>query len=218
MTSFSRSRWGADSPEAGSSSSRSDGRDAIARASSTIRCVSSVSEDTSWWARSSRPRYSSASIASARACGRRLASIPRRRLEPGQEARAVRAQTRDGHVVEHGAATNEVDRLERAADPEPEALIGRQRGDVLPGEHDRAARRRQAAPDHAQQRRLAGAVGTTQPEDPALGQRDVYVAQHPEPAELLADGPALQERLRVRLRVCAAGSEVAAERGRLCLA
>ena len=58
--------------------------------------------------------------------------------------------------------------LEAAADPERGAVERRQRRDVTVVEHDPAAIEALQAADPVEQRRLAGAVGTDEPDDGAL--------------------------------------------------
>ena len=107
--------------------------------------------------------------------------------DPGDDRRGVRGQAGDRHVVEHGAALDQVDGLEGAADAQVEPLVRRPPGDVGAGEDDLARRRRHAAADDVEQGGLARAVRAAQPEQAALGQRERDVVQHAEAAVLLED-------------------------------
>ena len=75
------------------------------------------------------------------------------------------------HHLEHGAdvvldgeAAEDRRLLRQIADPEPRALVHRQRGDVLAVEFDAAAVGLDQPGDHVEDRGLAGAVGPEQPD------------------------------------------------------
>ena len=68
------------------------------------------------------------------------------------------ALERDGDVLAHGQRREQPGALERAAEAEPRAGVGRQRGDVDAVEDDAGPRRLDEAGDDVEQRGLAGAV------------------------------------------------------------
>jgi hypothetical protein len=70
--------------------------------------------------------------------------------QTGCDAGPVRGQAGDRHVVQHGAAADQVHRLEGPADTEAEALLRRQPGHVGAVEQDPAAGGRHAAADDAE--------------------------------------------------------------------
>src|SRR4029077_14164578 len=68
------------------------------------------------------------------------------------------------HILEDGLAADESEVLEHAADAAPQVgnLAIRDRGDVAPVDDDLAVARRLFAEDETQQRRLAGAGGSSE--------------------------------------------------------
>ena len=74
---------------------------------------------------------------------------------------------------QHGHARKDAPPLRRLRDAEPRDLVGRQLGDVAPGEQDAAGAGARLAEDRHHQRRLAGAVGADQGDDLALGDVEV---------------------------------------------
>ena len=86
-------------------------------------------------------------------------------------------------VVEHGQARKQRGDLIGAAQAAPDALIGREGGDVLAEEPDRARARQEISGDAVEQRRLAGAVGAEHRATLARPHRQRDIGQRRERAE-----------------------------------
>ena len=100
-------------------------------------------------------------------------------------ARAVRALDGEAHALEDGESRKERGDLKRAAEPEPRALVRRQRRDVVAEEPDGAGHRRKEAGESVEERGLAGPVRA---EDHAAfphADRERDVVQRTEPAEIV---------------------------------
>jgi hypothetical protein len=93
----------------------------------------------------------------------------------------------DEHVFEHRHAVERLRNLMGAHDAQPAALRRRQAGDVGAVEMDRAHRRRMGAGKHAEQRRLAGAVGADDADRLVGAQREIDRVKDHERVEALAD-------------------------------
>ena len=100
-----------------------------------------------------------------------------------EERRAGHAVARHEHVLEHRHLPEEPDVLERARDAEVGDLPRREAVDALAAERDGALRRRVHAGDAVEHRGLAGAVGSDEPEDGALGHVEADAADGAQAAE-----------------------------------
>jgi hypothetical protein len=89
----------------------------------------------------------------------------------------------DHAVFEDGEPANESDVLERPADPTCDPTVGGKKRDVLAAVLNRSGVGLVETGDAVEQGRLAGAVGTDEPDDLPLGDVDVHVLEGDEPAE-----------------------------------
>ena len=115
-----------------------------------------------------------------------------------QEAERMAVVCLDGerHVVERAELAQHRGDLERTAEPQPHARIGRQMGDVAAGKADRAGVRGEIAGELADQGGLAGAVGPDQRVDLARPHVDGDVVGREQTAETLDQAVGGQQRLR----------------------
>ena len=108
------------------------------------------------------------------------------------EIGAVRGGDED--VLERRHAAERLWNLVRAHQPEPAALRGRARRDVGAVEVDAAGSRRERPGQHAEQRRLAGAVGADDADRLVLAHRQVDVVEHHKRSEALVDSRCGEDR------------------------
>jgi len=97
------------------------------------------------------------------------------------------------HVVAHGQVGEDLDALERPADPEPGAQVGGQLVDGLPAEVHAAGARAQLAAHAVEQRRLAGAVRAHEPDRLPRRHRQRHVVEGLHAAELDRDRPRFEQ-------------------------
>src|ERR1700730_7197423 len=101
-------------------------------------------------------------------------------------------QRADDDVVDDGHGLEAFHDLEGARDAALAALRRRQRGDVFAVEKDRPLGRQPHTRDQVEQRRLAGTVGTDQPDDLAASDRNRDIAVGDQAAETLPDAAGFQ--------------------------
>jgi hypothetical protein len=100
----------------------------------------------------------------------------------------------DEHVLEHGEVGERPNDLVRAYDAGAHAAVRGESGDRTVVEQDLPRGRALRAGDHAEQRGLAGAVGTDDAEDLALAQVEVDAVEGAQPAEPLGETAGLEQR------------------------
>ena len=163
------------SPAAGSSSRRKSGRAASARAIASSRCLAVGQARRPARRRGARGRTRSRiAQLSARACRR---DAPVETAAASTFSKTVRRREQP-HV------------LERAHDAGARDLGGLPGRDVLAAQHDAAARRALEPGEHVHERRLAGAVGADQAEDPPSLQRQIDAVDGLHAADVNPDRPA----------------------------
>ena len=168
-------------PDDGSSSSRTRGLVASARAISTSRCVP-VDRRSTRSLRDRREPDALDELVGERA-GLELLARP-----------ALAHLRRDEDVVAHAERAERLEPLERAADAEPRALVRLRGGDVLAVEHHGAAGGWLQSRDHVEERGLPRAVGTDQTGHFVLGHVDGDGGKSLETTETHRDGVDVEER------------------------
>ena len=97
------------------------------------------------------------------------------------------------HVVERRQLGEERHLLEGAGDAVARAVVARQVGHVPPAQEHLSARGRQGARDDVEERALARAVRTDEPDELALAHRERHAVERGEAAELLGDAADLED-------------------------
>ena len=181
-------------PAVGSSSSSSRGRLASAMPISSARC----SPCASVFAARSRDSHNPTSASNSSACS--VSSCKPRARTPHVVARHQRLQP-DADILPRRQLRKHVGDLERFRHAHMGEAVLRQPGDVAALEFDATAGGRKRAGQQIEIGALAGAVGTDDRGDRALGEFGRDVVQRDEFAEHLADAPGAQDhRLRSRSR------------------
>src|SRR5437773_2090998 len=96
-------------------------------------------------------------------------------------------ETPDAHVVEGREPGERPHELERPRDALGAHTVGRPAGDITVAEADRAAVRHQGPGDQVEERRLAGPVGTHDPDQLAVRDGEADLADRAHSAERLRD-------------------------------
>jgi hypothetical protein len=123
-----------------------------------------------------------------------LAPHSRRAHDRAEDARA-RVRPRGRHdVLLHRHVQEQAERLERACDPARGDLVRLEPEQRLVLEEDVAVVRPVHAGDEVEERRLAGAVRADDADDLTLGDVQVEILDHGEPAEALRDVPQLEHQ------------------------
>src|SRR5262249_48838203 len=113
---------------------------------------------------------------------------------------AAAAERRGDHeILENGHAVKRLRNLERTGDAQVATLLRRQARDVGAAANDAPGIRRDRAAGNAEQRGLAGAVRTDDPERLTFGKRKVDPVRHHDGAEPLADFFQREDRGHARL-------------------
>ena len=164
------------------------GSSAIAMASSSARFWPYASDEAGAPARSASPTCSSSSMARSLNVGHAGDRAP------PLLAHAGRAGEGELEVLAQRHRLEEARDLEGARDAERCDLLGGPAGDVLAVEQDGAGRRREEAGEQVEERGLARSVGSDEGVDRAAGDRQVDLRDGAETAELLGQGPGLEQR------------------------
>src|SRR5262249_55470900 len=106
---------------------------------------------------------------------------------------------RHSHVLEDRVVVEEVEHLERPADPETRPAMRRQAGDVLPLETDLAGIGREESGQEGEARRLPPPLRAGGGRQPAGLESEIHAVQDDVPAERLPQAARLEDGRRVRL-------------------
>ena len=125
----------------------------------------------------------------------RNAREPPEHVEP--ELAAQRGERRDGQVLAHREAGEQLVDLVALGEPELADVGHVHAGDVAALEHDRAGGRRHLAGQHLEEGRLAGAVRADDAAQLAVIDREIDVAVGDEAAVALGQAARLQDRAAI---------------------